>query len=58
MMNSYKIYGDFMSFDITYNLVSEQKYVGDLLKSYGLGLMLGKSSSNKVIPFAFCLINT
>lgn len=52
-------FGQFMSFDITYNLVKESKVTeGERTKKWGLGLFLGKNNHNKTIPFGICLLNS
>ena len=55
-----KKFGQFVSFDITYNLVKEAKVIEGLPrpKKWGLGLFLGKNNHNKTIPFGVCLINS
>ena len=64
MIESFKKYGEgqFMTFDVTYNLVKEVKLdqleSGEIKrKKWGLGMFLGKNCNNKAIPFGICLLN-
>ena len=53
-----KKFGQFISFDITYNLVKEYKEVEGKVKKWGLGLFLGKNNHNRTVPFAICIVNS
>lgn len=59
MIEDFQKYGDFCSFDITYNLVKE--FLVDergKKKKWGLGIFLGKNNNNNAVPFAICLMNS
>ncbi len=55
------MFGDFMTFDITYNLIKEFKLSQEETrlhkKKWGLGLIMGKNCNNRPIPFAVIATN-
>lgn len=58
MKRTFQAYGQVVTFDITYNIVANKsKDQANRIKSYGLGLFGGLSSTNKIICFAVALIN-
>lgn len=64
MIASFKMFGDgqFVSFDVTYNLIKEIKIEvqedKSVRKKWGLGMFLGKNNNNKTICFCICLLNS
>ena len=59
MVKNFEKFGQFCSFDITYNLIKEIKIDADgTTRTWGLGLFLGKNNLNNPIPFAICIINS
>lgn len=63
MIENFNNYGrnQFVTFDLTYNIVKEVKkeIVNNEVKvrKWGVGLFLGKNNHNKAICFCICLIN-
>ena len=53
-----KKYGQFMAFDLTYNLIKQYEFGPEKkTKKWGLGLFFGKNCNNKSIPFGVALMN-
>jgi len=60
MIANFKKYGEkqFVTFDITYNLIKEVKKSESQTKKWGVGLFLGKNNHNKAICFCICILNS
>ena len=64
MIADFKVFGEnqFVSFDVTYNLIKEVKLEtieGRIVrKKWGIGLFLGKNNHNKAICFSICILNS
>ena len=58
MIKDFKKFGEFVTFDLTYNMIKQFKEEGDKKKKWGLGLFLGKNNHNNPIPFGICLMNS
>jgi hypothetical protein len=60
MIADFKEYGEkqFVTFDITYNLIKEVKKSEDQTKKWGVGFFLGKNNHNKAICFCICILNS
>ncbi len=54
MKENFQRFGDWMGFDLTYNLIQEQTEEG---RKWGLGVFTGISSSKKIVPFGLVLTN-
>jgi len=65
MIASFKKFGagQFVTFDITYNIVKEMKLEKlenniERRRTWGVGLFLGKNNHNKAICYCICILNT
>ena len=64
MMANFKLFGEgqFVTFDVTYNLIKEIKLEvkedRSIRKKWGVGLFLGKNNHNKAICFCICILNS
>ena len=63
MIENFQKFGEFVSIDITYNLVSDRNphYTGDRngqKESWGLALFCGKNANNRIVPYAFCFLSS
>lgn len=53
MREQFQKYGQFVTIDVTYNLIKEkQNGVG-----WGVAAFVGLNAHNHIVPFAICLIN-
>ena len=53
MRNNFKIYGQFVAVDVTYNLIRDR--VGS--QRWGVILLMGLNNNNHIIPFALGILN-
>lgn len=53
MKQLFQKYGQFVGFDLTYNLVKDT--IGPDHKKYKLGAILGLSACKKIVPFALVI---
>lgn len=54
MAKMYRLFGDFCTFDITYNLLKERNTDK---KQWGVGVFTGKDSNMRILIFAIALIS-
>ena len=54
MLKNFEDFGQFVAFDLTYNLVNENKLGKN---NWAVGVFLGKNNHNRPIPFCVVLIN-
>ena len=54
MKQNFLLYGDWMGFDFTYNIVQGVNETG---RQWRLGIFTGISSSKKIVPFGLVLCN-
>ena len=54
MKENFQLYGDWMGFDFTYNIVQGVNETG---RQWKVGIFTGISASKKIVPFGLVLCN-
>ena len=52
MKNNYRLFGDVLTFDITYKMLKKKNPFGNY---YGLGFFFGQDTNSRLVLFAICL---
>lgn len=52
MKTNFEKYGDWVGFDLTFNIIQEKHASG---KDWKIGCFMGISSTKKIVPFGFVL---
>lgn len=62
MKEAFHRYGQFMTFDLTYNVIKDIQFIDTgqnvYRKKWALGFMLGKDNANRPIAFSIVLMNS
>ena len=53
MKKNYEIYGDAITFDMTYRMLKKKNPFGNY---YGVGYFFGQDTNNRLVLFAICLL--
>ncbi len=53
MKNNYRLFGDVLTFDITYRMLKKKNPFGNY---YGLGFFFGQDTNSRLVLFGICLL--